>query len=225
MSASIVRTTLPHDGGPATAPVAAGPFTPKVTNMKEKIENALAVVFGFTFLGLSVVVSVETITRKVFNVSLQGADELGGYALAVGSTIAFSLALMGRNHIRVDVFHEKFPRALQAALNWLSIAALALFGGFIAWIAEKVIADTLQYGSTAQTPWATPLIWPQSVWYVGLIVFALVAFGYTVRASWLLIGGRIDTLNHDFHPKGAKEELKEELDDLALRQSAEGESR
>jgi hypothetical protein len=39
--------------------------------------------------------------------SLQGADELGGYALAVGSTIAFSLALMGRNHIRVDVFHER----------------------------------------------------------------------------------------------------------------------
>ena len=71
------------------------------------------------------VVAVETVSRKLFNVSLQGADELGGYALAVGSTIAFSLALMGRNHIRVDVFHEKFPRGLQAALNWLSIVSLA----------------------------------------------------------------------------------------------------
>ncbi len=76
----------------------------------------------------AVVVTVETVSRKVFNVSLQGADELGGYALAVGSTIAFSLALMGRNHIRVDVFHEKFPRWLQAALNWVSIVSLAVFG-------------------------------------------------------------------------------------------------
>jgi TRAP-type C4-dicarboxylate transport system permease small subunit len=158
----------------------------------------------------------------VFNVSLQGADELGGYALAVGSTIAFSLALMGRNHIRVDVFHEKFPRALQAFLNWFSVASLAAFGIFVAWIATKVITDTLQYGSTAQTPWATPLVWPQSVWYAGLVIFALVALGYAVRASWLLLTRRIDTLNHDFHPKSAKEELKEELDDLAQRQSAEG---
>lgn len=189
--------------------------------MKDRIENFLATVFGGIFLLLSVVVVVETISRKLFNVSLQGADELGGYALAVGSTISFSLALMGRNHIRVDVFHEKFPRRLQAALNWLSITALALLGAFIAWVAFKVITDTLQYGSTAQTPWATPLIWPQSVWFAGLVTFALVAFGFALRATRLLLGGQIDTLNHDFHPKSAKEELKEELDDLALRQAAE----
>ena len=190
------------------------------SRMKDRIETLLATVFGGIFLGLAVVVAIETISRKLFNVSLQGADELGGYALAVGSTIAFSLALMGRNHIRVDVFHDKFPRGLQAALNWLSIIALAAFGVFIAWIALKVIDDTLQYGSTAQTPWATPLIWPQGVWYAGLVTFALVAFGYAVRATLLLLTNRIDTLNHDFHPKSAKEELKEELEDLAQRQGA-----
>lgn len=190
--------------------------------MKDRIETLLATLFGGIFLLLSVVVAVETVSRKLFNVSIQGADELGGYALAVGSTIAFSLALMGRNHIRVDVFHEKFPRALQAALNWLSIVALAVLGAFIAWIAFKVIGDTLQYRSTAQTPWATPLIWPQSVWYAGLVVFALVAVGYALRATLLLVTGRIDTLNHDFHPKSAKEELKEELEDLAARQGGEG---
>jgi TRAP-type C4-dicarboxylate transport system permease small subunit len=188
-----------------------------VTSPKERVEGVLANVFGAIFLLLSVVVVVETVSRKVFNVSLQGADELGGYALAVGSTIAFSLALMGRNHIRVDVFHEKFPRVVQAALNWLSIASLATLGVFIAWIALKVLGDTRSYGSTAQTPWATPLIWPQSVWYAGLVIFALVACGYALRATQLLVTGRIDTLNHDFHPKSAKEELKEELADLAQR--------
>jgi len=188
-----------------------------VTSPKERVEGVLANIFGAIFLLLSVVVVVETVSRKVFNVSLQGADELGGYALAVGSTIAFSLALMGRNHIRVDVFHEKFPRVVQAALNWLSIASLATLGVFIAWIALKVLGDTRSYGSTAQTPWATPLIWPQSVWYAGLVIFALVACGYALRATQLLVTGRIDTLNHDFHPKSAKEELKEELEDLAQR--------
>lgn len=189
--------------------------------MKDRIETFLAAVFGSIFLLLAAVVVVETVSRKLFNVSLQGADELGGYALAVGSTISFSLALMGRNHIRVDVFHEKFPRAVQAAMNWISMTSLAVLGAFIAWVAFKVIGDTLEYGSTAQTPWATPLIWPQAVWFAGLVTFALVAFGFSVRATRLLLSGQLDTLNHDFHPKSAKEELKEELDDLAQRQALE----
>jgi hypothetical protein len=98
-----------------------------------------------------------------------------------------------------------------------------VFGLFIAWVALKVVGDTMQYRSTAQTPWATPLIIPQSIWYAGLVIFALVATGYALRASVLLFSGRLDTLNHDFHPKSAKEELKEELEDLAARQSGEGE--
>jgi TRAP-type C4-dicarboxylate transport system permease small subunit len=194
----------------------------KEASVKEHIENVLAWVFGTIFLALAFVVTVETLSRKLFNISLQGADELGGYSLAVGSTIAFSLALMGRNHIRVDVFHEMFPRRLQAFLNWFSITSIAAFGIFVAWVATKVITDTLQYGSTAQTPWATPLIWPQSVWYAGLVIFALVATGYALRATGLLVRRRVETLNTDFHPKSAKEELKEELDDLASRQAAEG---
>jgi TRAP-type C4-dicarboxylate transport system permease small subunit len=203
------------EGAPTAAPA-------RETSVKEHIENVLAWVFGTTFLALAAVVTVETISRKVFNISLQGADELGGYALAVGSTIAFSLALMGRNHIRVDVFHGMMPARVQAFMNWFSIVTMAGFGIFVAWVATKVITDTMEYGSTAQTPWATPLIWPQSVWYAGLVIFALVATGYALRATGLLASRRIDTLNHDFHPKSAKEELKEELDDLAQRQAAEG---
>jgi TRAP-type C4-dicarboxylate transport system permease small subunit len=129
---------------------------------------------------------------------------------------------MGRAHIRVDVFHEKFSQRAQAWLNWFSITSLAVFALFIAWIAFKVIGDTMQYRSTAQTPWATPLIIPQGVWYAGLAIFALVATGYALRATRLLFSGKLETLNKDFHPKSAKEELKEELDDLAQRQATEG---
>jgi TRAP-type C4-dicarboxylate transport system permease small subunit len=187
-----------------------------------RIEALLADLFGAIFVVLALVVTVETLARKIFNFSLQGADELGGYALAIGSTLAFGLALAGRNHIRVDVFHEKFSPRVQALLNWVSIVSLAAFGAFIAWVAFKVIGDTLAYRSTAQTPWATPLIVPQGVWYAGLVTFALVAVGYAARATWLFFTGRIAVLNSDFHPKSAKEELKEELEDLAVRQGDAG---
>lgn len=189
-------------------------------SVKERVETLLAVVFGVTFITLAVVVTIETISRKVFNVSLQGADELGGYALALGSTISFSLALMGRNHIRVDVFHEMMPKRVQGFLNWISIVLLAVLSVFIAVLAFKVIGDTLQYRSTAPTPWQTPLIWPQSVWYAGLLMFAFVAVAFALRASKLYFGGDLTRLNEEFPPKSTKEELKEELDDLSARQVA-----
>ena len=190
-------------------------------SVKEHVETTLATVFGAVFLGLAVLVTVETASRKLFNVSLQGADELGGYALAVGSTIAFSLALMGRNHIRVDVFHELLPRKAQAALNWMAIVSIAALAIFIDLVALKVVTDTLQYHSTAQTPWATPLIYPQAVWYVGLVIFSLLATGYALRATFLLFTGRTADVLHEFQPKSAKEELKEELDDLAQRHTGD----
>src|SRR5215216_1028715 len=93
----------------------------------KRVQRLLAWAFGAIFVALSVVVSVETLARKIFNFSIQGADELGGYALAAGSVVAFSLALVGRNHIRVDVLHEHFGRRMQAVLNALSYVLLAGF--------------------------------------------------------------------------------------------------
>ena len=43
-----------------------------------------------------------------------------------------------------------------------------------------------------------------------------------MRAVWLLVRGDIDRVNHDFQPKSAKEEVKEELDDFAQRRGAQG---
>jgi TRAP-type C4-dicarboxylate transport system permease small subunit len=182
-----------------------------------RIEALLANLFGAIFVVLALVVTVETLARKIFNFSLQGADELGGYALAIGSTLAFGLALAGRNHIRVDVFHERFPRRVKAALNWVSVMLLAAMAVLFAAVSVRVLAESYAYRSTAQTPWATPLIVPQSLWYAGLVIFMLIALGFAARATWLLLARRIDELNDEFHPHSVKEELKEELEDFAQR--------
>ncbi|MEO8280809.1 MAG: TRAP transporter small permease [Ideonella sp.] len=189
--------------------------------MKDAIERWLGTLFGLIFVALSCVVAVETFVRKVFNFSLQGADELGGYALAFGATIAFSLALMGRSHIRVDVFHDRLPRVIQTGLNWLSAVSLAAFAGLMAWLAWFVIQDTHAYQSVSQTPWATPLQYPQSAWLAGLIMFALVATAYAARATWLLLRGEVANLNHEFGPRTTKQEVDEELQDLKARSGAD----
>ena len=192
--------------------------------MKQRLERVLANLFGIIFLGLSFLVTVETVMRKVFNFSIQGASELGGYALAIGSAIGFGLAVSSRSHIRVDVFHERFPPALQAFLNWLSAVTMAALALFMVGVCWRVIAKTLEYGSAAQTPWATPLIYPQSVWYAALVAFAVYAVIHAGHACRLYFTGQREALLVEFHPKSAKEELKEELDDLAQRSAAAGAS-
>jgi TRAP-type C4-dicarboxylate transport system permease small subunit len=185
--------------------------------MKDRIERLLGTLFGLIFLGLAAVVTVETVSRKLFNVSLQGADELGGYALAVGATLGFSLALLGRSHIRVDVFHDRLPRVLQMALNWLSVLSLAALAVLLAWLAWFVIQDSRAYKSVAQTPWATPLVIPQTAWLIGLLIFAAVAVAQAVRATALLLRGSQAVLNRDYSPRSAQQEVDDELEDLRAR--------
>jgi TRAP-type C4-dicarboxylate transport system permease small subunit len=145
-------------------------------------------------LALSVLVSAETIMRKAFHLSLQGADELGGYTLAITSSLAFSVALIGRNHMRIDLLHFRLPQVVQAVLNWLATVSIAAFAGLLAWTAYGILGDSIAYHSTAPTPWATPLVYPQSLWYAGLAVFAAVAVVLALRATGYLLQGRVEEL-------------------------------
>jgi TRAP-type C4-dicarboxylate transport system permease small subunit len=186
----------------------------------KRLETAGAWLFGLVFVVLSFAVATEVTLRKVLNVSLQGVDELGGYALAVGSALAFSLALVARAHIRIDLVHERLPRALRIAMNLVAVLALAATATALPVLAWFALSDSISMNSTAQTPWATPLRWPQSVWFAVLGVFALVAVGSVLRASGLAIGGRFDAVDREYGPRGTKEELQDELADIEARGAA-----
>ena len=172
---------------------------------------------GYILLALAVLVAAETLGRKLFSFSLQGVDELGGYALAVGSSLAFTTALIERAHIRIELFHVKLPTPLQMALNWSAVTSIAAFGGLLAWVCFTILRDSLDYNSTAATPWATPLIYPQSLWYAGIVIFAIVSVTMALHATYLLVIGNGGALNKFYGPKEAAEEVKEELEDLARR--------
>lgn len=176
-----------------------------------RLATLVSRLFGWSLLFLSGFVALETVLRKLFNMSLQGADELGGYILALGSSLAFVVTLIDRAHIRIDILHARLSTSAQAVLDWLAAVSLALLGAFLLYVGWFVIRDTLSYGSTAPTPWATPLIWPQSAWYAALSLFSLVAIGLAGRATWLFARRRFRDLANEFNPKGAAEELAEEL--------------
>lgn len=183
----------------------------------ERIAQFISRLFGVALLFLSGFVALETVLRKVFNTSLQGADELGGYVLAFGASAAFVVALIDRAHVRIDIVHQKFPLRVQAWIDFAAVLSLGVLGVFFLYIGWFVIGDTIAYKSTAATPWRTPLIYPQSAWYAGLAFFAFCSFWLSFRALRLVIAGRILDVTREFNPKTAEEELAEELDQLSTR--------
>lgn len=182
-----------------------------------KLAYGASMVFGVMLVLLAILVTLDTLLRKFSGVSLQGTDELGGYVLAVTSCLAFTIALIDRAHIRIDILHGRFPPRAQALMNLASaimFAALALILLRFAW---NVLDDTVTYGSTAPTPWATPLIYPQSLWFAGLALFAATAVWLAVRGLMLATAGNVAGINRELGPLTTQEELEEELSDVNRR--------
>jgi len=182
-----------------------------------RFEAVAAALFGVAFIGLAIAVAIETVLRKVFVVSLQGVDELSGYVLAIGGALSFAVALVSRAHIRIDIVHDHLPALIRIVLNVLAVVTLlvcALALGRMAWIA---LSDSILFRATAQTPWATPLRIPQGAWLAALALFVAVAALQVVRVGMLVATGRFDRIDREYSPRGSKEELQEELDDIKAR--------
>ena len=176
-----------------------------------------AMVFGTMMLLLSVLIAVETIMRKLFSVSLGGVDELSGYAIAIGAPLAFTVALIEQSHIRINLLHMRMPPRLQSLLNLIAALLLAALAVFLLVFTFRTVGETRLYRSIAQTPWATPLIWPQTVWLVAMSIFAAASVLVAGQAVWCLLTGDWQRLNRAFAPDSVDDELKAELEDLDRR--------
>lgn len=187
----------------------------------KRLQAMAETAFGIAFVLLGLAVAVETGMRKIFNTSLQGVDELGGYILAGGAALAMASALVARAHIRIDLLHDHAPMPVRLTLNVISAAVLAISAIYLTRMAWIATSESKLFNATAQTPWATPLIYPQSIWVGTLALFALLAVLQCARAVLLLVRGEAGTLDRLYGPRGAKEELQDELDDLKQRSAKE----
>lgn len=183
----------------------------------ERSVRIAGIVFGAIMIVLSLVVTVETIVRKLFSITLGGVDELSGYAIAIGAPLAFAVAAVEQSHIRINLFYMKLPRSVQAPLNAVATLSLGILAVFFFVFTVGTVEDTLAYNAIAQTPWATPLIYPQSVWLIAQAFFAAIGCLVAVRAFWLLVRGRTDILVQRFGPERVEDEVKAELEDLERR--------
>jgi TRAP-type C4-dicarboxylate transport system permease small subunit len=190
-----------------------------ISRIVEPVARVVAIVFGYAILAYSLALSFEIVTRKLFNSSFKGIDEIGGFVLAIAAAVGASYTMAMKAHTRVDVFLVRLPRSTQRLLNTLAMISMAAFACFAAWRGYAVLVDTLEFQSTSPNL-QQPLWVPQLAWLIGLALFAVIASAYALHATWLFANNRPE-LNVFYGPLSVNEELDSELDALKAR-NAEG---
>jgi TRAP-type C4-dicarboxylate transport system permease small subunit len=176
-----------------------------------RVARAGALGGGLLILAAALLVSVDVTLRKLANTTLGGADELSGYALAIGSTWSFAFVLLARGHVRIDALYQLLPRKLAAACDLIAIAALLVFASLIAWHGAGVLAQSWQLGARSNSSLAVPLAVPQALWWVGYAGFVVCAALLLLRALAAMWIGDLATANRLIGARSIAEEAADEL--------------
>lgn len=170
---------------------------------------------GGLIIAASFLVGVEVVIRKAFALSIGGADELSGYALAISTAWALAFTLLERAHIRIDSLYVHLPVRLAALLDVLGLALFIAFVGLITWHGYGVFQTSLQLGARSLSPLGTPLVAPQLLWVLGLVVFLLIALLLLIRALVALLSGDLMTVQRLAGSRTVSEEVASELSEVA----------
>jgi TRAP-type C4-dicarboxylate transport system permease small subunit len=168
-------------------------------------------------LAAALLIGVDVTLRKLFDASIGGADELAGYALAIGSAWSLGAALLDRAHIRIDSLYVLFPRWLRLALDFFGIALLLAFFGLIARHGWSVVQQSWVSGSRSQSALQTPTVLPQSIWLVGLALFFVIGLTLLARAAILVTRGDAGAAARAISTRSAAEEVQDEMRELKVR--------
>ena len=159
--------------------------------------------------------------RKFLTESIGGADELAGYALAIGTAWGLGAALIDRAHIRIDSLYVLFPRKLRLLLD---LAALVLFVAFFAlmtWHGFGVVSQSWTSGSRSQSALETPTAIPQALWIVGLLGFVVVGILLFFYALGMIARTDLAGAARTIGTRSAEEEVEDEIRDLKDRADRE----
>jgi TRAP-type C4-dicarboxylate transport system permease small subunit len=144
---------------------------------------------GLMFIA-AMMIAVDVVLRKVLGVTLGGADELAGYAMAIGCTWSFSYVLLRRGNVRVDALYNHLPPKVCIALDLIAVLALGGFVAVLAFYGFDVFSTSWGLGSRSNSALKVPLWVPQGMWWLGLVQVVLTAAILLLRALALLLAGK-----------------------------------
>ncbi|SHI08000.1 TRAP-type mannitol/chloroaromatic compound transport system, small permease component [Desulfofustis glycolicus DSM 9705] len=182
----------------------------KLLSLTEIVNRVGVWVGGLLMFFTSAMIAVEVVLRKVFAISMGGADEISSYVLAISCSWAFGFALLRKAHIRIDIFYAKMGQRLQSLLDLLSLLTFLVYQIPLVYFAWLVVKTSIIRNSAANTPLHTPLWIPQGLWFLGLVCFLLTTVVLLVSSVARLARGDLEGARALTGPNTIEDEIKEE---------------
>ena len=183
----------------------------RLQTLAQGISRVGAIVGGALLMIASFVICIDITLRYTISVTLGGADELSGYALAISSAWGLSAAVLTRSHIRIDTVYVRVKARLRAILDLASLATFVFFFALITYYAWGVLKQSWVSDSHSLSEIQMPLIFPQGLWVAGLAFFVMVAGLLFARGLVFLLKGDLDSLFALVGSKSAVAEAEEEV--------------
>ena len=137
----------------------------------ERISQLAVWVGGAALLAAALMVTVDVLSRKIFNVTMSGSDEYSGYVFSATTTWAYSYCLLHRSNVRIDALYNYLPRKVTAILDVVGLLLLFYFMSIMTYYAMVSFVDSWVNNSVSITTLGTPQWIPQLFWVAGLILF------------------------------------------------------
>jgi TRAP-type C4-dicarboxylate transport system permease small subunit len=165
------------------------PLARAITAAADRVAAVAAAVSGATVVAMTALVTVEVLSRDLFNVSTLIADEMSGYLLVALTFIGLAPTLRGGGFIRIDTYRARLRGGARAGLE-LAIHVLALgYAVLLDWYLWRLTLDAWRLGTTSIQVSRTPLWIPQACMAVGGL---LLAFDLLARLAVVVAGDSPD---------------------------------
>jgi TRAP-type C4-dicarboxylate transport system permease small subunit len=125
------------------------------------------VLAGTATVLMMLLVTVEVLSRNVFNFSTLIADEMGSYLLVALTFLGLAPTLRDGGFIRVDVYRERTRGGARTLLDTIILLLAVGYTALLDWYLWGLAASSYRLGTTSIQVARTPLWIPQSVMAVG----------------------------------------------------------
>jgi len=182
----------------------------RINALFDAVARVAVWVGGASLLVCAVMVTGDVISRKIFNWTMSGSDEISGYAFAASTTWAYSYCLLHRANIRIDAVYNFLPNVVKAVLDIVGLVLLLYFMWLLTDRAIDVLAETIANDAISNTTLLTPLWIPQSLWLAGLLLFIATLVFVIVFAVLFLLRGNLAMVRRIAGVLSVEEEIDEE---------------
>ena len=205
-------------GGPAAALRAARALRRGVS----ALAAGMAHLAGWNYIACALFITADILARNLLGVSSAATVEVTGYMLAGGIAWALAHTLARGAHIRVDVWVNRLPLRLRAALHLLALLLLGGFAAFCAWAAWSLVDESLLFDAHDNSALRVPLAVPQGVWSFGLSAFCAMISVLALDAALLLVSGRPEEVDRLLGSRTVEDETAEALEAVGMAREGRG---